>query len=158
MNPNSPCCRPLLAKYPSKSLSSLPTPIPANPPLSLQLPLRPHKPSLSSVNPPGPTNTSGDSARNRAGEKDKAGTAPSTQGCGQGWGQCRGQPSPCWLDRAAAASYRAALTPGGRRPGQQGSGPAAKTVPVLVPVPISTPILILRPHRLLTMSGVEVSF
>lgn len=79
MNPNSPCCRPLLAKYPSKSLSSLPTPIPANPPLSLQLPLRPHEPSLSSVNPPVLTNTSGDSARNRAGEKDKAGTAPSTR-------------------------------------------------------------------------------
>lgn len=85
MNPNSPGSLPLLAKYPGKPLSSLPSPSLQTPHCPCNCPLQPHKPSPSSANPLSRTNTARDSARNRAWEKDRAGTAPNT-GLGTGLG------------------------------------------------------------------------
>lgn len=138
MNPNSPRCHPLLAKYPSKPPLIPDNPHPCKPPaVPATAPSSPTNPPPALQIPPAPQTPPGTVPGTGLGRKTGQGQHR-IEGCGQ----CRGQPSPWWLDRATAASYRAALTPGGRRSGQQGTGSAAETVPV----PISTPILTLRPH------------
>lgn len=140
MNPREQSTLPSCAgQAPHKPLSSLPTPIPANPPLSLQQPPPAPQTLPQFCKFPQPHKQPRDSTRNRARDKDRAGT-PRNTGLWTGLGTVPGTAQSLLLDPAAAASYRAALTPGGRRPGQQGTGPAAETVLVPILRPLRQPL------------------